>query len=119
MSFAKIRQSLLAIGFDARIDKNTQLMICLTSAYLGNYKGRLVYGFEDASRTYYAKTFAQLDRKEYISIVAMLVGPDQFNPARHPRDLEERVSRIERLLDGRCHPAGWLDVYYDSCSVQT
>ncbi len=114
---AKIRQSLLAIGFDARIDKNTQLTICLTSAYLGNYHGRPVYGFAAAARTYYGKTIAQLGRREYISLVAMLVGPDRFNPVSHPRDVEERVNRIELMLDCQCHPEGWLDVYYDSCAV--
>lgn len=113
---AKIRQSLLAVGFDARIDKRRQLALLLNSAYLGTHRGREVRGFEEAARAYFGKPFRRLTRREYVALVAMLVGPDRFSVAAHPAANAKRVARIERLLAGRCRPQGWLDVYYRACA---
>jgi membrane peptidoglycan carboxypeptidase len=113
---AKIRQSLLAIGFDARIDKRTQLALFLNAGYLGTHDGRPVHGFEDAARRYFRSRFAHLSRDQYLSLVAMCVGPDAFSVARRPDANRGRVARIKRLLSGQCRPQGWRDVYYPACA---
>lgn len=113
---AKIRQSLLAVGFDARIDKRTQLALLLNAEYLGTHDGRDVHGFENAARVYFDTDFRSLSREQFLSLVAMCIGPDGFNVATRPAENRERVARIERLLAGRCRAAGWLDVYYEACA---
>jgi membrane peptidoglycan carboxypeptidase len=112
---AKCQQSLLAVGFDARIDKKTQLAILLNSGYMGQYRGREVHGFDEAAHAYFGRSFAQLTRGQYIALVAMCVGPNEFSVASHPQRNADRVARIERLLRGECRPTGWLDVYYKAC----
>jgi len=113
---AKVRQSLLAIGFDWAIDKPTQLAIFLNSGNLGTHDEREVLGFDEAARSYFGKPFAELTRAEYVALVAMCVGPNAMNVATHPERNAERVHRIERLLAGACRPAGWRDVWYDGCA---
>jgi len=113
---AKIRQSLLAVGFNARVDKQTQLAIFLNSANLGTVKGRDIRGFSEAAQVYFGKPFAELSRTEYLSLVAMGIGPNEFSVATHPAKNSDRVRRIEGLLRGECRPSGWRDVYYTSCA---
>jgi len=115
---AKFRQSLLAIGFDARVDKQTQLAIFLNSGNLGTLNGRNVRGFSEGAQVYFGKPFAELSRAEYLSLVAMCIGPNEFSVATHLEKNSGRVRRIERLLRGECRPAGWRDVYYASCDVR-
>ena len=114
---AKIRQSLLAIGFNCRIDKDTQLAIFLNSAYLGSFEGSEVLGFEEAARVYFNVPFRELTREQFIVLVAMCVGPNQFSVALRPEENAERVARIERLLRGECKPQGLRDVYYEGCAA--
>ncbi len=114
---AKIRQTLLAIGFNARIDKDAQLAIFLNSAYLGSFDSREVLGFEEAARVYFSAPFRELTRDQFISLVAMCVGPNQFSVALRPEANAERVARIERLLRGECSPQGLRDVYYAGCAA--
>lgn len=113
--YRKLEQSLIAWVFNSRVDKRTQLLIFINSAYFGNYQGREVIGFTDASRAYFNKGFSELTRDEYISLVAMLVGPNEFNVTLRPGKTGERVKRINRLLAGDCKPAGLTDVYYELC----
>jgi membrane peptidoglycan carboxypeptidase len=115
---AKLRQTLLAVGFDARVSKEAQLDLFLNSAYLGTIEGREVVGFEEAARVYYGRPFEQLSREQFLSLVAMCAGPDQFNVALQPEQNMERVRRIENLLSGRCRPSGVRDVYYEHCAGQ-
>ena len=113
--YRKLEQSLIALVFDSRVDKKTQLLIFINSAYFGNHDEREIIGFTDASRAYFNKDFSRLTRDEYISLVAMLVAPNGFNVVQQPTKNRERVKRINRLLNGECKPMGFADVYYEEC----
>lgn len=114
--YRKLEQSLIAWVFNSRVDKRTQLLIFLNSAYFGDYQGREVIGFSDASRVYFGKEVGALTREEFISLVAMLIGPNEFNLITQPDKHRERVNRINRLLNGECKPTRLSDVYYEACS---
>ena len=114
--YRKLEQSLIAWVFNSRVDKRTQLLIFINSAYFGNYNGREVIGFTDASRVYFNKGFSDLTREEFISLVAMLIGPNEFNVIQQPDKNSERTNRITRLLNGECKPTGHADVYYEACN---
>lgn len=114
--FAKIEQSLIAwLVLDRAAGKDEQLEIFLNSAYFGSDGGRPVIGFEDAARTYYGRPIEALSDHEYLSLVAMLIGPDALDPRAHPRENARRVARIEALLAGRCKPRNLFDVEYEAC----
>lgn len=112
----KIPQTFYAIGLDARMSKRDLLTLFLNRAGMGTFEGRQVAGFEDAAETYFGKPASELDREQFLALVAMCVGPNAFNVAAHPDRNRERVARIERYLAGQCRPRGWLDVYYVDCA---
>jgi hypothetical protein len=113
----KLRQTLYALAIDARVDKRTQLRIFVNSAYFGTHEGRDVIGFEDAARTYFGKRFGELGDDEYLALIAMLVGPNDYSVAAQPERNRQRVARIKRVLDGSCRPAGYSDVTYEGCDA--
>ena len=115
--WGKSRQSLLALALNRHLTKKQQLQVFLESAYFGSYNGRELVGFEDASATLYGKSLLRLTRSEYIGLVAMLVGPNRYNPLERPSDHGERVARIEALLAGRCGHLSRRDVYLEDCEV--
>jgi membrane peptidoglycan carboxypeptidase len=114
--FAKIEQSLIArFVLDSALNKEGQLRAYLNHTYFGNFKGRPVIGFADAARTYFGRDFSELDDRQFLSLVAMLMAPNHLDPVRHAKENAERVRRIERMLAGRCAPTGVADVTYETC----
>jgi membrane peptidoglycan carboxypeptidase len=114
---AKLEQSLAALVLDARIPKERQLALFLGSAYLGETEEGTVNGFAPAARAWLGKDVRELDRREFLSLVAMAVGPNAYGIASQPEQNAERVARIERLLAGECRPIGWRDVTYERCAT--
>jgi membrane peptidoglycan carboxypeptidase len=115
--FAKIEQMLIArFVFDPALSKQGQLKAYLNYAYFGHLQGQEVIGFAKASRTFYGREFEALDDRQFLSLVAMLMAPNDLDPIRHPRENAERVRRIEALLAGRCKPTGVGDVRYSACA---
>ena len=112
----KVKQTIIAIAFNARISKEEQLRLFVNSVYLGNRDGHDVRGFSGASQEYLGKPFAQISDEEYLELVAMIVAPDKYNVATHPDLNRDRVLRIKRLLAGACRPNGVSDVEYADCA---
>lgn len=116
--FAKIEQSLIArFVLDPAVSKDEQLEIFVNYAYFGSKDGREITGFADAARSYYGRELAELGDREYLSLVAMLIGPNEYDPVNHPQANARRTERIEALLAGRCKPSSWRDVTYPSCDL--
>jgi membrane carboxypeptidase/penicillin-binding protein len=116
---AKLEQSLAALVLDARIPKDRQLALFLGSAYLGETGEGAVNGFGPAARIWLGKDVRELDRRAFLSLVAMTIGPNEYGIDDHPERNAERVARIERLLAGECRPAGWRDVTYERCAAES
>ncbi len=113
--FAKIEQSLIArFVLDRHLTKNQQLTLFVNNAYLGEAGGRQVYGFADGAQTYFNKAFAELNRQEFIGLVAMLIGPNAIRPDK-PGPYNKRLRRVIAVLEGACRPAGVLDATYAQC----
>lgn len=113
---AKIKQTLIAVyALDDKISKETQLELFLNSAYFGTRGGEEIRGFDGAAEYYYGTSFRNLSEDEYISIVAMLIGPAKYNPITGAEALNDRVKRIKKLLDEKCNPMSNSDVFYEQC----
>lgn len=107
--FPKIRQTLIAQhALDAQVSKDQQLTLYLNITYFGNVDGRPVCGFQEAARTYFQKEFAQLSRREFISLIAMTISPNSLKPGTAAND--ERIGRIENYLSGTFVPTELMDV---------
>ncbi len=100
-----------------KVDKQRTLKAFLATAYFGRHNGRAVVGIGNAARAYYARPLADLDDRQYLSLLAMGPAPSTLNPIRHAAANAERVGRIERLLANRCRPTGLRDVLLNGCAV--
>ena len=111
----KVKQTVIAIAFNARISKDEQLRLFVNAVYLGNRDGHDIKGFSHASEEYFGKPFAEISDDEYLRLVAMIVAPDKFSVAVYPDRNRDRVQRIKRLLAGQCAPRAVGDVEYADC----
>ena len=109
----KIEQTLIAwLAVDPLISKDDQLTAFINTAYLGQVDGIVVTGFPTAAMVYFEKTFNELTNDEYLSLVAMLIAPDNFSVRYHIDKNRKRVELIKKVLSGEYHPKGNGDVYY-------
>ena len=114
----KIEQSLIArFAVTPKISKNRQLAALFEIAYLGVCDDRHMAGFSMAAQCYYDAPLRVLTDDQYLSLVAMLVGPNAYHPVNHPQRLAGRLARIKRYLAGDCAPLTNGDVYYEACSA--
>ena len=98
-----------------KVPKDKVLTAFVAEAYLGTHRGRAVTGFADGAQTWFGKRLSDLSNDEYLSLVAMLPAPDRLKPGRDDAARAERVTRIRRLLAGRCQPTGLRDVMLEGC----
>ena len=112
----KIRQTWIArFVFDPLVSKKQQLQLFINYAYLGNTNGKPIMGFEQASLVYYKKRFADLCIDEFLSLVAMLLNPNQYNIITNHEKNQERVRRIKKLISMKCHPIDLMDSELNCC----
>lgn len=112
----KLEQSVIArFAIDPLVTKDQQLETFLNIAYFGEAEGNPVLGFPEAARTYFEVPVVDLDRRQYLALVAMLIAPNALQPGRHDARLNARVDRIEALLAGDCEPEGLSDVWLRAC----
>jgi membrane peptidoglycan carboxypeptidase len=108
---AKIRQTVIAqYAFDAMVSKEDQLLLFLNICYLGNENGIEIHGYANAAKIYFGKEFSAITEDEFLSLVAMHIGPNALKPGTSAN--AERVKRIKMYLSGKYQPAGVLDVDY-------
>ena len=112
--FAKIEQTLIAcFAVTPMVSKDDQLTVFINTAYFGTVNNKKVTGFPAASMTYFEKPLTEISDTEFLSLVAMLIGPDHYSIKYHPERNQARVTKIMRLLSGEYVPTGVTDVLYD------
>ena len=111
---AKIRQTLIArFAFDALTPKDTILKLFINHVYLGQRDGGAIYGFKDAAGFYFDKEFRDLNRDEYLALVAMIRAPHTFHYLNRRKKNDQRVARIKKYLAGEYVPRDNSDWLYD------
>ena len=114
--WGKLRQSLYALALDRHLGKNYQIALFLRSAFFGSRDGEDLVGFEAAAESIYGRALSEISRDQFVELVAMLVGPNSYNPWDRSNELAERVARIELLVAGVSEPDSWTDVYLEGCT---
>lgn len=110
----KIKQTLISrFAFDNLTPKDTILKLFINDVYLGQNEGRTIKGFENASNSYFKKSFKDLTWDEYLSIVAMIRAPLTYNYAKNKSANQDRVVKIKRMLTGEYTPVDNSDWLYD------
>lgn len=113
--FAKIRQTGYALGLEARLDKAQILALWLDTVPMGNGPDGWMTGFHAASRAIYGRPPSELGREEFLRLVAVLIAPGAYDLTGADTKLDDRVSRIDRLVAGDCKPTGLNDVWLEAC----
>ena len=117
---AKIKQTLIArYVVDKLVTKDDQLTLFLNTIYLGEAKGKAVFGFEHAAKAYYNKRVGNLTEDEYLSIVAMIIAPHNFHIVDCPDANAERTKRIKKVISGDYQPKHLMDLYYGELDEET
>lgn len=92
----KLREMLLALEVERRLDKDDILLIYLNHIYLGNGS----YGVGDAARTYFGKDVSELDLSEAALLAGLPQRPSAYSPVRHPEAAEQRRRYVlDRMLE--------------------
>ncbi|OGF51261.1 MAG: hypothetical protein A2044_03380 [Candidatus Firestonebacteria bacterium GWA2_43_8] len=109
----KIKQTLIAVfALNSLVTKDDQLKLFINNIYLGNVEGKEVVGFDKAAKVYYKKPFNKLTKDEYLSIVAMIIAPENFNIIKNPGANAKRTERIKKVVSGEYKPKSLMDIYY-------
>lgn len=117
---AKVKQTFVArFALNPLVSKDDQLKLFINNVYLGNVRGQLVIGFDNAARIYYNKPVNKLSEDEYLSIVAMIVAPKTFNILNKPEANKERTRRIKKVVSGEYKPKTLMDIYYGTLDSET
>ncbi len=87
----KLRELMLAIWLEARLDKDDILAAYLNRVYLGDG----TYGVEAAARRYFGKSARNLSLPESAVIAGLLKAPSRYAPT---NDLKRSRARAEQVL---------------------
>ncbi len=113
--FKKIEQTLIArFVVNPNISKETQLVAFMSTAYLGEKDGKQLFGFDQGAHSWFNKSLSELNDDEYLSLVAMLPGPNRLRP--NTAASRERVRRIKQVLNGECIYEHVSQIFLDQCS---
>lgn len=112
----KIRQTGFALGLERHLNKDYILALWLDSVEMGRGPAGWMVGFFNASEMIYHRPPEKLSDAEFYRLLAVLIAPAKFRLLEQDSALEERSSRIFKLLNAECAPTGLTDVWLESCA---
>lgn len=96
----KASEALRALSLEAQFSKEEILEAYLNLVYYGHIEGVSLYGIEAAARAYYSTSARRLSLAQSAALAALVQGPNQLSPTRHPERLERRYGRVlDRLAE--------------------
>ncbi len=90
----KINEALMAILIDSRYGKDEILEAYANAIYLGQDGSRAIHGFGLASQFYFGVPLEDLELHQIALLVAIVKGPSQYDPRKHPDRAKERRSLV-------------------------
>lgn len=92
----KLNEALMALSLDLRYSKDEILTAYANEVYMGQDGRRGIHGFGLASRFYFDRSLSELGVPETALLVAVLKGPSEYNPRRHP---DKALGRRNLVID--------------------
>lgn len=113
--WAKLRQTGLALGYEARMTKDQIAALWLETVEMGRLPadGPWTIGFWPAAERAHGSAPAALDEAQFRDLVARLVAPAVLGDDAAAR--ADRAARIGRLWAGACAPRDHGDVWLEGC----
>ncbi|MBK1703280.1 penicillin-binding protein 1B [Halochromatium glycolicum] len=94
----KAKEAYMAVLLDHRYSKDEILTAYANEVYLGQDGSRAIHGFGLASRFYFDRDLDELSTPQVALLVAILKGPGEYNPRRHPDKATERRNLVIDLM---------------------
>ncbi|MCT4607596.1 MAG: transglycosylase domain-containing protein [Pelagimonas sp.] len=110
-----LRQTGYALGMESRLSKDEILTLFLRSVEMGQGPDGWMTGFFSASQTLFNRPPADLSDDEFLSLVAVVISPQDFSLLGPNPALEDRKRRITRLVQALCGPASTWDIWLEGC----
>lgn len=104
------------MGLESRLDKYQILSLWLDTVEMGLGPDGWMIGFFRASESVYGRPPAELENEEFNRLLAVLIAPSRYRLLEEDEALDERASRIARLIAGDCTPNGQRDVWLEGCA---
>ncbi len=96
----KLVEIFLALLLEQRLSKEQILELYANQMYLGQRGSFAIYGFGEASSSYFNKDVTSLTLPEAAFLAGLLRGPSLYLPYRHPeRALERRNFVLHRMVE--------------------
>ncbi len=86
----KIREMIVASRMESYLSKDEILELYLNTIFLG----RISWGVEMASRTYFGKSVKNLSVAEAALLAGLTKGPNAFSPDKNPERARERINYV-------------------------
>ena len=86
----------------------------MSTAYFGEKDSKQLFGFDQGAHSWFNKPLSELSDDEYLSLLAMLPGPNMLKP--NTVASKERMRRIKQVLNGECIYEHVSQIYLDQCS---
>lgn len=112
----KIRQTGYALGLESRLSKEQIMALWLDTLEMGHGPDGWVTGFHRMSEAVYGASPDAITDNEYLSLLAVIISPGRYELGSDDEALQERISRISRLVSGECEPRDNSDVWLEGCS---
>lgn len=107
--------TMFAHELNTKMSKDEQLVTFLNTTSFGTSREHDVRGFAEAAEYFFDKKFRELNRDEYLSILAMLADPEKYHIQGEALANIERTNRLKKMLDGKCKATSLLDVELKNC----
>ncbi len=114
----RIRLAGYARGLEEKLSKRQILALWLETVEMGSVPEGWLKGFFLTSHLMYHRSPAKLSDAEFLRLVAVASDPDSFHLDRPDPALDERVTRITRLLAGTCVRERKGDVKLAPCAEE-
>ena len=92
----KLKEMVMALLLEFHYDKHQILETYINEVYLGQAGNRAIHGFQLASKFYFGRPLAELDKHESALLVGLIKGPSYYNPLRNP---QRALNRRNVVLD--------------------
>lgn len=95
----KLKEMLMSLILEYRYSKDEILEAYLNEIFLGQDGANAVHGFGLASEFYFGQSLKTLNLPQVATLVALVRGPSEYDPRRHPeRTLERRNLVLDSMV---------------------
>ncbi len=112
---SKIRQTVYAMRLEKLLTKQQIIALFLDTVPMGKGPGGWMIGFYSASEAVFTNPPSEISMRQFLTLVAVIIAPAQYDLLDQDAALKERLRRITRLISAKCTPSDQRDVWLAGC----